>query len=42
MRRPNFQINGDVEGKRASVHTRVELFYRRFLEEVGKRPVNPS
>ncbi len=39
MRRPHFQITGDVEGKRASVHTRVELFYRRFLEEVD-RPYN--
>lgn len=39
MRRPHFQITSDAKGKRASVHTRVELFYRRFLEEVV-RPYN--
>lgn len=33
MRRPKFEIRATSDGKRASVHTRVELFYRRFLDE---------
>lgn len=35
MRRPHFEITADIrQGSTAYVHTRVELFYRRFLEEV--------
>ena len=34
MRRPEFEIIVPSGGKRAYIHTRVELCYRRFLEEV--------
>jgi len=34
MRRPQFEITVPLSGTTAYVHTRVELFYRRFLEEV--------
>jgi hypothetical protein len=34
MRRPHFEISDPGQGATAFVHTRVELFYRRFLEEV--------
>lgn len=34
MRRPHFEISIPNPGGPAFVHTRVELFYRRFLDEV--------
>lgn len=34
MRRPHFEITVPYPGSATYVHTRVELFYRRFLEEV--------
>jgi hypothetical protein len=33
MRRPHFEITDYGQGPTAFVHTRVELFYRRFLDE---------
>lgn len=35
MRRPIHQITVSPDASRATVHTRVDLLYRKFLEEVG-------